>query len=117
MLRVSYSDTAGGQRFTLYGRLSGPWVEELRSCWRQARQRAPLARAVVDLNEVTFIDKAGEILLREMLSADVEFIATGVFTKHLLESLRNHENRELRRGLEDLIPPSSELEPPQNGDK
>ena len=117
MLRVSYSDMADGQRWTLYGRLSGPWVEELRSCWRQARQRAPLARAVVDLNEVTFIDEAGEILLREMLSAGAEFIATGVFTKHLLESLKNHEERELRRGLEDLITPSSELESPQNGDK
>ena len=117
MLRVSYSEMADGQRWTLYGRLSGPWVEELRSCWRQARQRAPLARAVVDLNEVTFIDKAGEVLLCEMLSADAELIATGIFTKHWLESLRNHQERELRRGLEDLITPSSELESPQNGDK
>jgi len=117
MLRVSYSYTAIGQRFTLYGRLSGPWVEELRLCWWQARQRAPLARAVVDLNEVTFIDKTGEILLREMLSAGAELIATGVFTKHLLESFRNHELGELRRGLEDLITPSSGLESPQNGDK
>jgi len=117
MLRVSYSDMAAGQRFTLYGRLSGPWVEELRSYWRQARQRAPLARAMVDLNEVTFIDKGGEILLREMLSAGAELIATGIFTKHWLESLRNHQERELRRGLEDLLTPSSELESPQNGDK
>jgi len=117
MLRVSYSETTHGQRWTLFGRLVGPWVEELRSCWRQARQRAPLARAVVDINEVTFIDKAGEILLREMLSAGAELIATGVFTKHLLESLRNHQERELRRGLEDLIAPCAELESPQNGDK
>ena len=117
MLRVSYSDTADGQRWTLYGRLSGPWVEELRSCWRQARQRAPLARAVVDLNDVTFIDDAGEILLREMLSAGAAFIAAGVATKYLLETLRDHCERGLRRGLEDLITPCSELESPQNGDK
>ena len=117
MLRVSYSDMAAGQRFTLYGRLSGPWVEELRSYWRQARQRAPLARAMVDLNEVTFIDEAGVSLLREMLSAGAEFIATGIATKHLLESLRNHHEPEPRRGLGDLITPSSELESPQNGDK
>ena len=101
MLRISYSDMAGGQRWTLYGRLSGPWVEELRSCWRQVRHRSPLARATVDLTEVTFIDTAGEDLLGEMLSAGAEFIATGIFTKYVLERLKNHQEGELGCGLDD----------------
>jgi len=88
MLRVSYSENAEGQRWSLCGRLAGPWVEELRLSWRQERERAPLARAVVDLKDVTFIDQAGEKLLHEMLRAGIEFIATGVANKHLLESLR-----------------------------
>ena len=98
MLRVSYSDTSDGQCWRLYGRLTGPWVEELRSCWRQARERAPLARAAVDLKEVTFIDDDGESLLAEMLSAGAEFIATGIATKHLLESLKKHPARAPREG-------------------
>jgi phage tail protein X len=117
MLRVSYSDTADGQCWRLYGRLTGPWVEELRSCWRQARERVPLAHAVVDLNEVTFIDEAGEELLGEMLSTGTEFIATGIATKHLLEGLKNQRKRTPRRRVEDLSAPRAELEMPQDGEK
>ncbi len=90
MFRVSYSDTAGTQRWSLHGRLAGPWVDELRSCWKQARERAPLACAIVDLKEVTFIDQAGERLLAEMRGAGAELIATGVAHKYLLAMLDNH---------------------------
>lgn len=102
MLRVSYSDTTDGQRWSLCGRLAGPWVDELRSCWRQARERAPLARAVVDLKEVIFIDEAGERLLAEMKTAGAELVAAGVENKYLISTLRNGASRPLRRWLEDL---------------
>ena|ERR1700733_4919646 len=91
MFRVSYSDTADGQRWSLHGRLAGPWVDELRSCWKHTRDRAPLAHAIVDLKEVTFIDEAGETLLAEMRSAGAELIATGVEHQHLLATLDNHK--------------------------
>ena len=87
MLRVCYSDTAEGQRWNLCGRLAGPWVDELRNCWRQARERAPKAAAVVDLNDVTFIDAAGEQLLSEMQAEGTDFIAAGVENKHLVSGL------------------------------
>jgi ABC-type transporter Mla MlaB component len=102
MLRVAYSDTTGSQRWTLCGRLTGPWVDELRTLWRQLRERAPRAGAIVDLSQVTFVDEAGEALLAEMQSAGSEFIARGVENKHLLESLNNQTERALRRGVEDL---------------
>jgi hypothetical protein len=102
MLKVSYSDTADGQRWSLCGRLAGPWVEELRSCWRQARERAPGARAVVDLKDVVFIDEAGETLLADMEISGAELVAAGVENKHVIASLRNRAGRSLRRGLEDL---------------
>jgi hypothetical protein len=95
----------------------GPWVDELRSCWREGRERAPLARAVVDLKDVTSIDEAGEGLLREMLNAGAECTATGVATKHLLESLRNHREAQPRSGLDDLCAPDAELEMPDGGAK
>lgn len=90
MFRASYSDTADTQRWSLHGRLAGPWVDELRSCWTQARERAPLARAVVDLKEVTCIDRAGERLLAEMRGAGAELIAGGVEHQHLIATLDNH---------------------------
>jgi hypothetical protein len=96
MFRVSYSDTVDGQRWSLHGRLAGPWVDELRSCWKYARDRAPLARAIVDLREVTFIDQTGEKLLAEMRSAGAELIATGVEHQHLLATLDHHESLSAR---------------------
>jgi hypothetical protein len=92
MFRVSYSDTADAQHWSLYGRLAGPWVDELRSCWKSARHRAPLARAIVDLKQVTFIDEAGEELLAEMRCAGAELIATGVEHQHLLAKLDHHRS-------------------------
>jgi len=89
MLRVSYSDTVEGQRWNLCGRLVGPWVNELRSCWQQARERAPRARVVVDLKDVVFVDDAGEVLLAEMEAAGAELVAAGVENRHLIATLRN----------------------------
>ena len=92
MFRVSYSDIADGHRWSLHGRLAGPWVDELRSCWKYVRDRAPLARAIVDLKEVTFIDQAGEELLAEMRRAGAELLATGVEHQHLVAMLDNHKS-------------------------
>ena len=102
MLRVSHTDNAGGQRWSLCGHLAGPWVDELRACWSEARRGAPRARAVVDLTDVTFIDEAGERLLADMQRAGTEFVATGVENKHLLASLKDQGKRPLRRLMEHL---------------
>ena len=96
MFRISYSDTADGQHWSLHGRLAGPWVDELRSCWKYARDLAPLAHAIVDLKQVTFIDEAGQALLAEMRSAGAELIATGVEHQHLLAMLDNHTSSTAR---------------------
>ena len=108
MLRVSYSDTSSEQRWSLCGALAGPWVDELRSSWRQvrgrqARERTPRAHAVIDLRDVTFIDEAGEELLREMQSEGAELVARGVENKDLIANL-TQKNGEcaLRRRVEYL---------------
>jgi hypothetical protein len=102
MLRVSHTDNADGQRWSLCGCLAGPWVEELRAYWREVRRSTPRARAIVDLTDVTFIDEAGERLLADMQRADTEFVAAGVENKHVLASLRQQGKRPLRRLMEYL---------------
>lgn len=97
MLRISYSLIDSGQQWTLCGQLAGPWVPELRCCWEHARRTAAASRSVVDLSQVTFIDENGERLLSEMRSAGVEFVATGVETRDLLENLECRGERPLRR--------------------
>jgi hypothetical protein len=102
MLRVSYSDTADGLRWSLCGRLAGLEVDELRALWSYARERSPRARAVVDLRDVTFIDEAGESLLAEMKQAGAELVAAGVENKHVIASLSHEAKRPMRFCLEDL---------------
>jgi hypothetical protein len=105
MLRVSHTDNAGGQRWTLCGRLAGPWVEELRACWKEARRRAPRARATVDLTDVTFIDEAGETLLADMQNDGTEFVAVGVENRDLVATLQQKGKRAFRRRVEHLGTP------------
>lgn len=88
MLRITIAETATEQRWTLEGRFVQPWVGELRTCWKK-RNRAQNGRAcTVDLREVTFIDNGGLRLLRTMSKDGTHFIATGIYTKHVLERLR-----------------------------
>jgi len=117
MLRVSYSDTDDGQCWSLCGRLAGPWVEELRSCWLAARERAPAARVVMDLRDVTFIDEAGQRLLAELEVSGAELVAAGVENKHLIATLRDAASRALRRRLEDLCGRSEQPATPRTPDK
>ena len=116
MLRVSFSDNAEGQRWSLCGHLAGPWVDELRACWQYGRNRAPRSRAIVDLSEVTFIDEAGEGLLSEMQSVGTEFIAAGVENKHLLASLKDSGERPLRKLMEHLHAARTKPETSEGGD-
>jgi hypothetical protein len=102
MLRFSYSRPDRGERWTLSGDLSGPWVEDLRAVWRRIREQAAPADAVVDLKDVTFIDESGESLLAEMKRAGAKLIACGVEHTHLVANLNGEGGRTLRRRLEHL---------------
>ena len=52
-----------------------------------------MRRCIVDLIEVTSIDRNGEAVLAEIMSHGAEFISGDVYAKHLLRNLR----KELKR--------------------
>ncbi len=85
MLKITRTETPAEEKWILQGRLVGLWVAELRSNWRKTYISDKNRKCVVDLNEVTFIDKKGETLLRTMSKQGVQFIATGIYIKHLLQ--------------------------------
>jgi len=87
MLRITVTETASEQRWILQGRLTGSPIEELIISWRANRRCPPSQRRVVDLNEITSIDKDGEQVLLMMIQDGAKFEATGLYTKHLLETL------------------------------
>jgi outer membrane protein TolC len=87
MLKIRFSATPSEERWTLHGRLTAPWVQELRTCWKKNHGRDKQRACIVDLNEITFIDKSGERLLRVLVREGAQCIATGVYIKHVLEQL------------------------------
>lgn len=88
MLRITVVETATEQRWTLEGRLVGPWVRELKTCWKN-RHRAQNGRTcTLDLDAVTFIDRGGQRLLRAISKEGPQFIATGSYNRYVLEQLR-----------------------------
>jgi anti-anti-sigma regulatory factor len=85
VLRITKTETPAEEKWILQGRLVGLWVSELRKSWKETHRSASKRKCVVDLNEVTFIDKKGERLLRSMSKEGAQFIATGIYTKHVLQ--------------------------------
>ncbi len=72
----------------MQGRLVGPWVSELRATWKRAHRSDDKRACIIDLNDVTFIDKRGERLLRAMCKKGAQLLAKGLYVKHVLEQLK-----------------------------
>ena len=88
MLKITLTDLPDEQRWSLQGQLVGQWAAELKSTWSEARHLGGTRRCIVELIEVTSIDRNGEAVLAEIMSQGGEFIASDVYTKHLLRNLR-----------------------------
>jgi hypothetical protein len=97
MLRITIADETSEQRWTLQGRLSGPWVAQLKSNWEKSHGNNENCKCVVDVSGVTFVDLEGERVLATMIKDGAQFIATGVYTKHVLETLEKRRQRWIRK--------------------
>ena len=97
VLRITVTDEPKEQRWTLQGRLSGPWVAQLKSNWEKSHGQNGTRNCVVDVSGVTFVDLDGERVLAAMIKDGAQFIATGVYTKHVLEMLEKRRQRWIRK--------------------
>src|SRR5260370_38411860 len=87
------SNSAEEKTSCLQGQLGGKWAAELRSTWRNAQVEGNSRKCIVELTEVTSIDRNGEEVLSEIMSHGGEFVASDVYTKHLLNNLRSELER------------------------
>lgn len=87
MLKIEVVLTSSEQRWTLHGRLAGPWVALLQSCWMSTEEERKCRKCLVDLTNLTSVDEEGEEVLRVMMREGAQFCACGVYTKYLLERL------------------------------
>lgn len=92
MLKIIITETQTESRWILQGQLIGPWVGELRRCWKAEHTKETGKSCVVDLNDVTFIDKSGERLLRAISKTGADLTSKGMYTKHLLEKLKTRKS-------------------------
>lgn len=97
MLKIDFTETLTEQRWILKGRLIAPWVRELRTSWKKNQQRNELRACIVDLNEITFIDKSGERLLRFLVNEGAQCIAGNVYVKHVIDRVAARKGSLLRR--------------------
>ena len=96
MLRITIAETATEQKWTVEGRLVHPWISELKSTWTRTKTARRERKCVVDLTGVTFIDKSGENVLAELSKQGAELIATGCYTRHVVDNIeRKKSNRQL----------------------
>jgi hypothetical protein len=101
VLKITITDLSDEQRWSLQGQLVGQWAVELLSTWREARHGGHTRRCIVDLIEVTSIDRNGEEVLAEIMSQGAEFVSGDVYTEHLLRNLRNELKRSRTKGKQD----------------
>ena len=76
MLRITLRPADDMVVIQLEGCLTGAWVAELETCWRQAL--AAYSTSVrVDLRSVCHVDDAGRTLMTQMHRAGAAFMASG----------------------------------------
>jgi len=88
VLKITIMETATERRWIVQGSLVGPWVSELRTTWKRAHRSHDKRACIIDLNDVTFIDKSGERLLRAISKKGAQLIAGGMYVKHMVEQLK-----------------------------
>jgi|SRR5882724_4274183 len=94
MMSITIDETPTEKRWILQGQLIGPWVRELRTSWETAHRDRSRRTCIVDLSDVTFIDKGGERLLRAMSKQGAQFVADRLYIRHVLVQLKSRSKSE-----------------------
>ncbi len=95
MLRITSELDADGRtvRLRLEGRLTGPWVDELRRVCAAVVPASGGGRSsfVLDLAEVSFVDVAGMALVRALAREGVFFANPSAFVAEQLKEVSDVE--------------------------
>jgi hypothetical protein len=87
MLRINVNDGGNQTSLVIEGKLMGPWVKALESCWQTVATKMPERRLEVNLAAVTFVDDDGRELLAQMCRQGVIIIPNGLLMKAIVEEI------------------------------
>jgi anti-anti-sigma regulatory factor len=93
MLKITIAESAKEESWTLCGRLIAPWVDELKETWKKEHRETKARKCIVNLDEVTFIDKSGERMLRSMMKQGARFVANDLYIRHVLDRVKGRPKR------------------------
>jgi len=91
MLRVRVDNTPAETTLRLEGRLAGPWIEELARCWATASADRDTRSIRIDLDGVTFIGRAGKVLLRAIHDGGGVLVARDCTTCAIIDEITHPE--------------------------
>jgi hypothetical protein len=89
MFRVTVHNAQPFVTFELEGRLSEPWLDELKQCWNRTLAGNGKLRLRVDLTGLTFADEAAKKCLADMRRQGAEFVAPDCFTKDIVAQIQD----------------------------
>ena len=87
MLRIEIQQESESTNFTVEGKLTGPWVQELEKCWQSASSAETGQKILVNLCAVNFIDLQGRELLARMRAEGVKLVAGGCLMKAIVDEI------------------------------
>ena len=87
MFKISIVDTPAQRRLLVEGRLSNPWVAELRNSWRSASRDVEGRKLVIDLSSLTVISREGEDAIFDLMKEGAKFCCAGILTRHVLKRI------------------------------
>jgi anti-anti-sigma regulatory factor len=85
MFKISIVDTPARRKLVVEGKLSEPWVDELRTTCRNAGRDLDGRKLVIDLSSLTVISREGEDVIFDLMKQGAKFSCCGVLTKHVLK--------------------------------
>jgi anti-anti-sigma regulatory factor len=86
VLKISVQDSSNAVTVQLAGKIAGPWTAEFERTWHKLAKSLNSRKLCLNLCEVTYVDKAGRKLLREIYrKTGAEILGDSPLTKYFVE--------------------------------
>lgn len=89
MLKISVQHSPGIATMKVEGKIVGPWASELEHVWRDLWIPIQQKQLRLDLREVTFVDKEGMQVLREIIgTTGAEILTDSPLSQYFAEQAK-----------------------------
>ena len=87
MFKISIIDSVAQRKLVVEGKLSEPWVGELRTTCRNASRDLDGRKLVIDVSRLTVISREGEDAIFDLMKEGAKFSCAGILTRHVVKRL------------------------------